>query len=74
MEFCFRYSEMKGHIAGAEDSPVNRSLTMMIYESFKNRAHVSHTCLPVGDASSSPISVFIFHFRLKKVYKIRGIL
>ena len=29
---------MKGHVAGAEDSPVkavNRSLTMMIYESFK---------------------------------------
>ena len=35
MEFCFRYSEMKGHVAGAKDSPVNRSLTMMIYKSFK---------------------------------------
>ena len=29
MEFCFRYSEIKGHV------PVNRSLTMMIYKSFK---------------------------------------
>ena len=65
---------MRGHVAGAEDSPVNRSLKMMIYKSFKIGAHVSHTCLPVGDASSSPRSVFIFHFRLKKVYKIRGIL
>ena len=27
--FVSRYSEMKGHVAGAEDSPVNRSLTMM---------------------------------------------
>ena len=55
---------MKGHVAGAEDSPVNRSLTMMIYKSFKNRAHVSHTCLPVGDASScSPRSVLIFPFQ-----------
>ena len=25
---------MKGHVAGTEDSPVNRSLTMMIYKSF----------------------------------------
>ena len=35
MEFCFRYNEMKGHVAGTEDSPVNLSLTMMIYKSFK---------------------------------------
>ena len=26
---------MKGHVAGAEDSPVILSLTMMIYKSFK---------------------------------------
>ena len=26
---------MKGHVAGAGDSPVNLSLTMMIYKSFK---------------------------------------
>ena len=48
---------MKGYVAGAEDRPVNRSLTMMIYKSFK-----------IGPMFP------IFHFRLKKVYKIRGIL
>ena len=26
---------MKGHVAGAGDSPVNLSLTMMIFKSFK---------------------------------------
>ena len=26
---------MKGHVAGAGDSPVNRSLTMMIHKSYK---------------------------------------
>ena len=26
---------MKGHVAGAGDSPVNLSLTMMIYKGFK---------------------------------------
>ena len=35
MEFCFRYNEMKGHVAGAGDSTVNLSLTMMMYKSFK---------------------------------------
>ena len=45
-------------VAGAGDSPVNLSLATIIYKSFKNRAQVSHTCLPVGDASSSHRSVF----------------
>ena len=58
MEFCFRNNEMKGHVAGAGDSPVNLSLTMMIYKSFKIGPMFSHTCLPVGDASSSHRSVF----------------
>ena len=51
---------MKGHVAGAGDSPVNVSLTMMIYKSFKIGPMfiVSYTCLPVGDASSSHRSVF----------------
>ena len=57
---------MKGHVAGAGDSPVNLSLTMMIYKSFKIGPLVSHTCLPVGDASSS------FSFvDMKKVYNQR---
>ena len=57
---------MKGHVAGAGDRPVNLSLTMMIYKSFKIGPLVSHTCLPVGDASSS------FSFvDMKKVYNQR---
>ena len=35
MKFCFRHNEMRGNVAGAGNSPVNRSLTIMIDKSFK---------------------------------------
>ena len=45
MEFCFRYNEMKGHVAGAGDSPVNLSLTMPSAGcSLKVRAELKKLC------------------------------
>ena len=71
MEFSFRHNEMKGCIAGAGDSPVNRSLTIMIYKSLEIGPMISHTCLPEGCRRSivQPyINFFIFRQEKMKVF------